>query len=232
MISTQKRISLFCGHYGSGKTNIAINYACMLRAAGLAVSVADMDIVNPYFRTSDSREMLQRAGIGLVCSPYAGSNVDLAALPKELYDLVRCRDVYAVMDVGGDERGALALGRYVPEILEEDNYAMYFVVNFARPLTRTVDQAFDILREIEQAAGMRCTAIVHNTNLATQTTPQTLLHYIDALQQLRQKSGLPVAFWSAEHTLIPALADALAAHTDKALYHELFPLHLQAKITD
>ena len=116
---THKRLTLFAGHYGSGKTNIALNYARWLRRKGEAVTVADLDIVNPYFRTKDSEEDLKKEGIGLIVSPFANSNLDVPAMPKETYALIAERGECGVLDIGGDDRGALALGRYVPEIRAE-----------------------------------------------------------------------------------------------------------------
>ena len=124
-----KRISVFVGHYGSGKTNVALNYALSVREHEKHVAVADLDIVNPYFRTQDSAKMLEDKGIRLISSEFAGSNVDLPALPADVYTISHNHDIYAVMDVGGDDRGALALGRYVPAIVEENNYNVFFVIN-------------------------------------------------------------------------------------------------------
>ena len=157
---THKRLTLFAGHYGSGKTNIALNYARWLRRKGEAVTVADLDIVNPYFRTKDSEEDLKKEGIGLIVSPFANSNLDVPAMPKETYALIAERGECGVLDIGGDDRGALALGRYVPEIRAEGDYEMLFVINRARPLTRTVEDTILVLREIEAACGLPFTAIV------------------------------------------------------------------------
>ena len=143
---TPKRLTLFAGHYGSGKTNIALNYARSLhRDQGLPVTIADLDIVNPYFRTKDSEQQLSAEGIGLICSPFANSNLDVPAMPKETYALIGSRTQYGVLDIGGDDRGALALGRYTPEIREEGNYEMLLVVNRARPLTRTAEDTVQVL---------------------------------------------------------------------------------------
>ena len=164
-----KRVTLFCGHYGSGKSNIAVNYAERIASTGASVALADIDIVNPYFRSADSRRELEAAGVQVIALPFANSNVDLPALPQEVYGLVQRRDIHAVLDVGGDDRGALALGRFVPYILEENDYEMLFVVNFFRPLTPDAASAFEILKEIEEAAGMRFTGIVNNSNLGPET---------------------------------------------------------------
>ena len=129
-----KRLTLFAGHYGSGKTNIAVNYALHLAGEGKKVCIGDLDIVNPYFRTADSAKELEKAGVELISPQFANSNVDLPALPAEAYRLVQDKEAYAIMDIGGDDRGAYALGRDVPFLKEENNYRMAFVANASRPL--------------------------------------------------------------------------------------------------
>lgn len=216
-----KRVTLFAGHYGSGKTNIAVNYALMLRKQGLAVTIADLDIVNPYFRTKDSAEDLERAGIPLISPAYANSNVDLPALPQELYGLVENRDRYAVMDVGGDDRGAYALGRYTPYILEENNFEMLFVANFFRPLTRTANEALEVMREIEAAGGIPFTAIVNNSNIGGDSSPDTLRSTFGEADLLSELSGLPILMTTAEEK-VAALMEG----------ENIFPLTLQKKYFD
>lgn len=216
-----KRITLFAGHYGSGKTNIAVNYALWLHRQGCRTAIADLDIVNPYFRTKDSEAELRAAGIPLIASHYANSNVDLPALPKELYSLIAEREQYAVLDIGGDDRGAYALGRYAPTILEENNYEMVFVANFFRPLTRTPLEALAVLREIEAAGGVPFTAIANNSNLGWDTTPADVLSTLDKAEELSLISGLPVVMTCAEKRVAAELA-----------LNNLFPLALQAKYFD
>ena len=187
-----KRVNLFLGHYGSGKTNIALNYAFSLKEKGLNVSIADLDIVNPYFRTKDSEKELEDAGIELVSLPFAGTNVDLPSLPAETYGLVMRDDKYVVLDIGGDDRGAYALGRFTPYILEENNFEMFFVVNFYRPLTRNAEEAFDVFNEIEQAAHMKFTAIINNSNLGEETTAEDVEKTIPLAEELGRLTSLPV----------------------------------------
>ena len=187
-----KRITLFAGHYGSGKTNIAVNYALLLAREGRKTAIADLDIVNPYFRTKDSYAELSEAGIALISPQFANSNVDLPALPAEAYRLVQDKELFAVMDIGGDDRGAYALGRYTPFILEENDYRMAFVANPYRPLTRTPEEALEVMREIESAGGLPFTAIVNNANLAHETTPETVLAAVPYMEKLSELSGLPV----------------------------------------
>lgn len=193
-----KRVTLFAGHYGSGKTNIAVNYAEYLKNEGYDVVIADLDIVNPYFRTKDSLKRLEQKGIELISPEYANSNVDLPALPSELYGVVQNRSRHAVLDIGGDDRGAYALGRFAPYILEENDYEMIYVANFSRPLTRTAEDALEVMKEIELAGGIKFTAIVNNTNLGSETCVETVLNSSHEANRLSELSGLPLLFTSVE----------------------------------
>lgn len=200
-----KRVTLFAGHYGSGKTNIAVNYAEYLKNEGYDVVIADLDIVNPYFRTKDSIERLEENGIELISPEYANTNVDLPALPSEIYGVVQNRSRHAVLDIGGDDRGAYALGRFAPYILEENDYEMIYVANFSRPLTRTAEDAIEVMREIELAGGIKFTAIVNNTNLGQETTIETVLNSSHEAQRLGELSGLPLLFTSVEKSVAAKL---------------------------
>jgi len=215
-----KRLTLFAGHYGSGKTNIAVNYALMLAGEGKKVCVGDLDIVNPYFRTKDSAAVLASAGIDLISPQYANTNVDLPALPAEAYRLVQDKSAYAIADIGGDDRGAYALGRYVPAIKEENNYCMVFVANFCRPLTPNAEDALDVMWEIETACGLSFTHIVNNTNLGPETTAQTVLDSLEYANRLSSLSGLPILFHSAQAQVAQELTGKL---------DPVFPLQLQDK---
>ena len=216
-----KRLTLFAGHYGSGKTNIAVNYALHLAGEGKQVCIADLDIVNPYFRTKDSAQVLEAAGIDLISPQFANTNVDLPALPAEAYRLVRDKSIYGIMDIGGDDRGAYALGRYVPAMLEENNYRMVFVANCYRPLTRTPEDALEVMREIEVACGLKFTDIINNSNLAAETTPETVLDSEAYIQELCRISGLPLFATSA-----------VEAVAEKLNIPNVLPLRLQEKYFD
>ena len=216
-----KRLTLFAGHYGSGKTNIAVNYAIRLAKEGKKVCIADLDIVNPYFRTKDSEEELEAMGIDLICSRYANSNVDLPALPAESYRLVQDKTVFGVIDIGGDDRGAYALGRFADAIKAEDDYRMAFVLNCHRPLTSTVEDAVEIMREIEAAAGIRFDCIVNNSNLGAETTKETVLDSVTFAEAVSKATGLPVWLHTAEKNI----ADGIEGLP-------LLPLTLQKKYFD
>ena len=217
-----KRLTLFAGHYGSGKTNIAVNYAIAMAREGKQVCIADLDIVNPYFRTKDSAKELAAAGVTLISPQFANSNVDLPALPAETYRLVQDKSIYGVMDIGGDDRGAYALGRYVSAIKEENDYRMVFVANCCRPLTPTAEEALEVMREIETACGLQFTDIINNSNLGPETTTETVLESLDYIQKLSELSGLPVF----AHTAEASVAEQLTG------LNNVFPLHLQEKYFD
>ena len=214
-----KRITLFAGHYGSGKTNIAVNYALQLAAENKRVCIGDLDIVNPYFRTKDSAAELELAGIELISPQFANTNVDLPALPAEAYRLVEDKSIYAIMDIGGDDRGAYALGRYTPFILQENNYRMAFVANCYRPLTRTPQDALEVMREIEAACGLPFTCIVNNSNLGEETTPETVTASTAFITELSEISGLPLWMTTARQDVAEKM-------------NNVFPLRLQKKIFD
>ena len=221
MNTSCKRITLFAGHYGSGKTNIAVNYAYKLAREGRRVCIADLDIVNPYFRTKDSAKELEALGITLVSPQYANTNVDLPALPAESYRLVQDKSVYGIMDIGGDDRGAYALGRFADAIKAEDDYRMAFVVNCYRPLTSTVEDTVEIMKEIEAACGLRFNCIVNNSNLGDETTPDTVRDSLDFVERLSAVTGLEIWMHTAKATVAEHLTDV-----------DVMPMVLQKKIFD
>lgn len=218
---TQKRITLFAGHYGSGKTNIAVNYALHLKEKGYPVLIADLDIVNPYFRTKDSEDELKEKGIELICSDFANTNLDIPSLPKEMYRAVNDKRYHAVMDIGGDDAGAIALGRFAPFINEENDYEMIFVANFFRPLTKTAEEAFEVMKEIEAVSSIRFTGIVNNSNLGEITTADDIVSTFERTEELCRLSSLPLFFTTCKESLYESLIK-----TGK----NIFPLKLQSKL--
>ncbi len=216
-----KRITLIAGHYGSGKTNIAVNMAFDLKKKYNNVAIADLDIVNPYFRTKDSTEDFEDLGIRLIASDYANTNVDIPALPQDMYAIVDDKDLMAIVDIGGDDRGAYALGRYAPGILEEDNFDMLFVINCYRPLSRNASDVIEIMHEIESAGKIKFTGIINNSNLGAETTSEDVLKSLPYAEEVSKLSGLPVVMTSAAKWLKDDLLGKVP---------NLFPLALQKKI--
>ena len=216
-----KRLTLICGHYGTGKTNIAVNMALDLKRSWDNTAIADLDIVNPYFRTKDSEDDLARAGIKLICSEYANSNLDIPALPQEIYTITDDRSMKVILDIGGDDRGAYVLGRIAPAIKEENDYEMLMVVNAYRPLTRDAASTQEVMREIERACGIPFTGIVNNSNLGAETTPEDVLKTVRYADDISDITGLPVVVTCAQRRVAAGLEGKI---------RDLFPLDLQKKI--
>ncbi len=201
-----KRITIFSGHYGSGKTNVAVNYALWLKSQGGEVSIADLDIVNPYFRTKDSMRVLSENGVKLISSEYANSNVDVPALPAETYGVLHNKAQKCVIDVGGDDRGALALGRYSDGILEDGDYELLFVINKFRPLTKNASLTLEIMHEIEKACHMKFTAIVNDSNLGDETSEEDILSSVAYANEVSEKAGIPIKMTCVKKDLYEKLS--------------------------
>ena len=216
-----KRLTILCGHYGSGKTNIAVNMAYELASQRDNVAVADLDIVNPYFRSKDSKSDFDDRGIRLICSQFASSNVDLPAMPADLYAITDDRTLSVILDIGGDDRGAYALGRLRDAILNESDYEMLMVINKYRPLTPDAPSTIEVMGEIEAACGIPFTGIINNSNLARETTAGDVLASIPYAEEVSRLSGLPLVFT----TVMEELYDELKGQIDP-----LFSLQLQAKL--
>lgn len=215
-----KRLTILCGHYGSGKTNIAVNMALDLRSRRDNVAIADLDIVNPYFRSKDSEQEFREHDIRLICSEFASSNVDLPSMPADLYSITDDKSLSVIMDIGGDDRGAYALGRLRDMILAENDYDMLMVVNRFRPLTPDAPSVIEVMREIEAACGIPFTGIINNSNLANETTADDVLGSVPFAEEVSRLSGLPVVLTSVEDRLYGELKEKISP---------LFRLKLQKK---
>ncbi len=176
-------IYVITGHYGSGKTEVAINLAKKLKNP----VIVDMDIVNPYFRTADAKEMLEGLGIKVIAPEYANTNVDVPSLPSDIFGALQGdRDV--ILDVGGDDDGAIALGQYNKYF--ENGYEMYFVMNFLRPMTAEPDGVIEILRDIEFASRLKVTGLINNTNVRGDTTAKILTDSIKKAEAVSKETGI------------------------------------------
>ena len=205
-----KRVTILCGHYGSGKTNIAVNIALALKNKYQKVALADMDIVNPYYRHKAASETLMKAGVRLIASEFANSTVDFPALPSELYSVIDDKETRFVLDIGGDDRGALALGRLTSALKDGNDYEMLFVVNKHRPLTQTPQDAFAIMREIETACGLAFTGIANNPNIGVETTEKTIADGAEYAKEVSRLAGLPIKFTAAKENLADRLDGKIA----------------------
>ncbi len=191
--SNLKRISIITGHYGSGKTNIAVNMALDLKKSGKDVTIVDLDIVNPYFRTADFQEMLQENGIKVITPTFANTNLDIPSLPASINAVFNDADNYVIIDVGGDDAGGIALGRYANAIKKSD-YDLFYVINERRFLTKEPSEAVELLSEIEAVARVKATKLINNTNLGEKTTLDTVVDSLDFAKKVSEETKLPLAF--------------------------------------
>lgn len=191
------KITVITGHYGCGKTNVAVNIALKLAEEGKNVTVVDLDIVNPYFRTADFGELFEKKGIKLVTPMYANSNLDIPALSFDLSAVVR-GEGYVVIDVGGDPEGAVALGRYGDLLKNRSDVKLYYVVNKYRYLTSTPKEAVELLEEIEAASGLRCGGIINNSNLGKLTDSKTVSESAGYAKEVAKEAGAPLSFTCSE----------------------------------
>ncbi len=196
---SNNKITIISGHFGTGKTNVAVNLAMALAEAGKTVRIADLDIVNPYFRSADNAKMLSEKGVRALVPQFANTNVDIPGLPPD-YNLMFCGEGFSVADVGGDSDGAAVLGlchdRYV-----ETGYDMYFVYNKYRPLIAEPESAAIMLRDIERVSGLSFCGIINNSNLGVDTTEETVLGSLENANRLSQIVGLPLVMTTALESL-------------------------------
>lgn len=194
---------LICGHYGCGKTNLSLNLALDLAETGEPVTLVDLDIVNPYFRSSDYLALLEKRGVRLISPRYAHSTLDIPALPAEIASTFELPG-RVLLDVGGDDAGATALGRFSPFIRQLD-YDMLYVVNKYRPLTGDSRSAAALLGEIEAASRLKATGVVNNSHLMGDTSAETVLEALPYARETAAELGLPLRYTTAPKALAPQL---------------------------
>ena len=200
------RLTIVTGHYGTGKTEFSVNLALALAGEGEQVMMADLDIVNPYFRSRERKALLEDAGIRLICSSQACSDADVPALPAEVLTILENRDVRGVLDIGGDPVGARVLARFRPKILQED-YQLVYVLNANRPEVRTPESAISYLRAIEATTGLTCGGIVNNTHLCGETTEREIRKGADLAERVSRETEIPVLCHVAEERFADHLSD-------------------------
>ncbi len=193
-LATEK-ITIISGPYGSGKTNVAVNLAMSLAESGLECRIADLDIVNPYFRSADNKELLEKMGVTTLVPEFANTNVDIPALPQN-YQLLFNGSGKSIADVGGDGDGAAVLGLSHDDYIEA-GYKMYFVYNRYRYITAEPEGALEVLEEIKRASGLDFHGIINNSNLGLETDEEAILNSIPYAKKLSEISNLPLLFTTA-----------------------------------
>ena len=192
----QARITVICGHYGCGKTNLTLNLALEAAEKGEKVTVADLDIVNPYFRSSEYGGLLEEHGVKLIAPVFAGTTLDTPTLPPELYSIFEPESGRVFIDAGGDDAGVTALGG-LHTLLNEAGYEMLYVINRYRVLSQTPEEAAELLQEIQTASRLKATALVNNSHLGVETKLDTLTSALDFAEKTSQVTGLPLLYSSA-----------------------------------
>lgn len=189
-----KKITIITGHYGSGKTNLSVNLAIQAHREGKSVAVVDLDIVNPYFRTADFKNLFEENNIKLIAPDFANSNLDIPSIQFDLEQIAKNEDCL-IIDVGGDDAGAVALGRYAEALSAYGNDVdIFYVINQRRYLTATPEETISLMYEIENASRMKHTAIVNNTNLGNETTLEIVEDSEKFASEISVRTGLPVVF--------------------------------------
>lgn len=202
-----KRIQIITGHYGSGKTEYAVNLALKLAQERENVALADLDIVNPYFRSYEQTARLEKAGIRVIVTSYGGV-ADIPALNPEVMSIFQDEKWTGVLDIGGDPIGARVLARFAPQLKPAD-FDLLFVLNANRPETKDVESALLYMQGIEAECHQKVTGIVNNTHLCGETTAQEIIKGAKLAQDLSERTGLPIVHHAVHHKFVPELADKL-----------------------
>ncbi|MEK6265439.1 MAG: ATP-binding protein [Clostridium sp.] len=198
------RIRVFTGHFGSGKTEIAINYAINLAKEGKKVVIVDLDIVNPYFCVRDVRKQLEQQGIRVIASNPELVNAELMVVPAEIRAVFNDKSYEVVMDVGGDDSGAIALGQY-NKYFKEEAYDMFFVINTNRPFTQEPITIVDYINAVEKASRLKVTHLISNTNLSYETVPEHITYGDEVVAKLSKELNIPHAYTVCSKDLVEKL---------------------------
>lgn len=216
----ENRLRIFTGHFGSGKTEIAINYAVKLAGDKKDTCLVDLDIVNPYFSVREIRKQMESLGMRVISPSIEITTAELSTVPAEVLSAFNNKNYDVVLDVGGDDAGAVALGQYNRFFLEEP-YDMYFVINTMRPFTSSVDGICEYVRSIEKASRLNVTYLINNTNLSYETTADDVMKGQDIIREASRKLNIPVRYT----TIREDLADKLPGSVEG----EIFKLKIYMK---
>lgn len=224
-------VTVITGHYGSGKTNFAMNLSLAYRKLGKAVTLCDIDIVNPYFRSADFAPLCQQHDITLVTPPFANTNLDTPILTRQVDGAIAGGEC-VVLDVGGDDAGAVALGRYQEKITARKNYQMILVINQCRPLTRDPKDVIAMIADINRASKLQVTHIVNNSNLGLDTSLEQIAKSLDYGAKIIELSGIPLLYQAIPRKLLdPICKGNVPDDRLLQLYEEkkLFPVDIFVK---
>lgn len=211
MIKRNERITALVGNYGSGKTEIALGMALDIKASGAQeVMLVDLDIVNPYFRSSVQRELLEKSGIEVEQPSFALTTVDIPALPASMLRMFERRQLQVVIDLGGNDTGATALGQY-KSYLDREGCDLLYVINVRRPLSSNAADIIEMMGEIQSRARVPISGLINNTNLQNETTVDDILYGQEVISEVSRLTGIPIRAIYAPGHLIHELPEELHA---------------------
>ena len=224
MVADDRRIRIITGHYDSGKTEFAVNYVKKLReSVDGRVAIADLDIVNVYFRSREKKEELEEKGIQVIASNLDTAVADVPAVSGAMTMPVINKEYQYVVDLGGNDVGTLVLGRIKP-LLDHAEADFFMVVNAYRPNTSTPEGIIEQMENLEYAAGLKVTGFINNTNLVRETTAECLLHGDEVLKEVTKRTGVPVKY-------VSYVKDVMTEEIPEGLSGELFPMEFNMRKT-
>ena len=224
MVADDRRIRIITGHYGSGKTEFAVNYVKKLReSVDGRVAIADLDIVNVYFRSREKKEELEEKGIQVIASNLDTAVADVPAVSGAMTMPVINKEYQYVVDLGSNDVGTLVLGRIKP-LLDHAEADFFMVVNAYRPNTSTPEGIIEQMENLEYAAGLKVTGFINNTNLVRETTAECLLHGDEVLKEVTKRTGVPVKY-------VSYVKDVMTEEIPEGLSGELFPMEFNMRKT-
>jgi energy-coupling factor transporter ATP-binding protein EcfA2 len=213
-----KRLVIIIGRYGSGKTEFAVNYAVKMKELYENVSIADLDIVNPYFRSREKREFFESIGVKVYDSSIRNTSIDIPALPAELTGVILNQNVKSIIDVGGDPVGARVLARYAEQIKNVE-YDMFYVINGNRPETSTVEDVLKYLKLIEATSRLKITGLINNTHLLKETTAEDVEFGHELTKKISWETDIPIRY----EAVMKETADKIK---NLEIIEKLFPINL------
>ena len=202
-----KRMQIITGHYGSGKTEYAVNLALALVREKENVVLADLDIVNPYFRSYEQTETMRKEGVETIVTS-CGGVADIPAVNPAVLSIFQNKELHGVLDIGGDPIGARVLARFAYQI-KEDAYDLLFVLNANRPETKDVESALTYMRGIEAECHLKVTGIVNNTHLCGETTAEEIIKGAKLARALSDATGLPIVHHAVQEKFVEEVKPSL-----------------------
>jgi len=194
LIENDRRVRIICGHYGSGKTEFAVNYAVKLAERGGKPVLADIDILNPYFRSRERTEELGKLGIRVIGSSVHAPAVAVPAVSSEIYSVFDNRKVDAIVDVGGDRAGADVLKRFSDHFTHPEEYDLFLVINANRPSTGTAGQVEDYIKSIEKGCGLEVSGLINTTHMLKSTAAEDLIKGWELSKSVSMRTGIPIKY--------------------------------------